>query len=476
MDLEPSATVAALAAVPEAERIEAVRRLTWPAARELAARWGDWAHDGQLPPQEEGWRIWLLMAGRGFGKTRAGSEYVSACARADGKLRIALVGATMDDVRKVMIEGPSGLLAVAREGEAPRWTPHLGELVFPSGAIGFAYSGANPERLRGPEHHLAWCDELAKWAYTEKSWANLMLGLRSGEQPRALVTTTPRPIALLKQMVGGLATAVSRGSTFDNLNLTPAYVADVTERYAGTRFGRQELDGELIEEVEGSLWPRALIEESRVSLLPGTGRGTMRSMVEGAHGRSGGEAGPLHRSSSGPPPRSGEEFKRVVVGVDPPAGVGGDACGIVVCGLGPDGIGYVLADSSVEGLRPEGWAAAVAHSAETWGADRVVAEGNQGGAMVESVLSSVESRLAVRIVHARRGKSARAEPVASLFERKRAKFAGAFPDLEDQLAGMTITGGYEGPGKSPDRADAMVWALTELMLGPARGEPRVRRL
>jgi phage terminase large subunit-like protein len=164
------------------------------------------------------------------------------------------------------------------------------------------------------------------------------------------------------------------------------------------------------------------------------------------------------------------------VGVDPPASSGGDACGIVVCALGEDGIGYVLADASVAGLRPEGWAAAVAHAAETWGADRVVAEGNQGGQMVESVLRSVESRLPVRIVHARRGKSARAEPVAGLFERGRAKFAGAFPDLEDQLAGMTIAGDYEGPGRSPDRADAMVWALTELMLGPARGEPRIRRL
>jgi phage terminase large subunit-like protein len=205
MDFEPSPVVAALAERPEPERIEAVRRLSWPAARELLARWGEWAHDGQRPPGEDDWRVWLLMAGRGFGKTRAGAEYVGACARADGKLRIALVGATIDDVRKVMIEGPSGLLAVAREGEELRWTPHLGELTFPSGATAFSYSGANPERLRGPEHHLAWCDELAKWAYTEKSWRNLMLGLRLGERPRALVTTTPRPLPLLRKL------AVERG-------------------------------------------------------------------------------------------------------------------------------------------------------------------------------------------------------------------------------------------------------------------------
>ncbi|MEA2999155.1 MAG: hypothetical protein QOK17_988 [Sphingomonadales bacterium] len=476
-DFRPSAAVAALAALPEPERIEAVRRLGWPAARELLARWSEWAHEGQRPPEGDDWRVWLLMAGRGFGKTRAGSEYVSACARADGRLRIALAGATMDDVRKVMIEGESGLLAVAREGEALRWTPHLGELLFPSGAIAFAYSGANPERLRGPEHHLAWCDELAKWAYAEASWTNLMLGLRLGERPRVLVTTTPRPIPLLTRLIEEAGTRLSRGRTRDNLNLPPAFVASVTDLYGGTRLGRQELDGELIEEVEGSLWPRALIEACRVPvLLPGTGRGPSRRLVEGAQLSSGEEAGPLHRSSSGPPPRSGEELRRLVVGVDPPVSAGGDACGIVVCALGEDGCGYVLADASVAGLRPEGWAAAVAHAAATWGADRVVAEGNQGGLMVESVLRSVESRLPVRIVHARRGKSARAEPVASLFERRRAKFAGAFPELEDQLAGMTIAGGYEGPGRSPDRADAMVWALTELMLGPVRGEPRVRRL
>jgi phage terminase large subunit-like protein len=480
MDFRPSAAVASLAALPEPERIEAVRRLSWPAARELLARWSEWAHEGQRPPRGEDWRVWLLMAGRGFGKTRAGSEYVSACARADGRLRIALAGATMDDVRKVMVEGESGLLAVAREGEALRWTPHLGELVFPSGAIAFAYSGANPERLRGPEHHLAWCDELAKWAYAEASWTNLMLGLRLGERPRVLVTTTPRPIPLLRRLIEEAATRLSRGRTRDNLNLPPAFVASVTDLYGGTRLGRQELDGELIEEVEGSLWPRALIEACRVrSPLPareGQGVGASRRRVLVAEASDPASSRADRYPPPSPPFEGGGPLKRVVVGVDPPASTGGDACGIVVCALGEDGCGYVLADASVAGFRPEGWAAAVAHAAATWGADRVVAEGNQGGQMVESVLMSVESRLPVRIVHARRGKSARAEPVASLFERGRAKFAGAFPELEDQLAGMTIAGGYEGPGRSPDRADAMVWALTELMLGPVRGEPRVRRL
>jgi phage terminase large subunit-like protein len=242
--------------------------------------------------------------------------------------------------------------------------------------------------------------------------------------------------------------------------LAAGFVDYVTGLYGGTRLGRQELDGELIEDVEGSLWPRALIEKSRVQ-----NRDSMHF-------------------SKGPQERQGPSsenvccpcFTRVVVGVDPPASVGGDACGIVVCGLGEDGIGYVLADASVAGLRPDGWARAVARAAEAWEADRVVAEGNQGGAMVESVLRSAEIALPVRMVHARHGKSARAEPVAGLFEHGRAKFAGAFPELEDELAGLTIGGGYEGPGRSPDRADAMVWAMTELMLGKRRAEPRVRCL
>ncbi|MEA3049999.1 MAG: hypothetical protein QOG84_1835 [Sphingomonadales bacterium] len=438
----------------------------------------DWAARGrpaQLEPEGD-WRVWLIQGGRGYGKTLAGAQWVHERAEAPGR-RIALVGPTEDEARAVMVEGPSGLLATADDGERPEWEPSLGRLTWPGGTMAFLYSAANPEALRGPEHDFAWCDEIAKWPRGEAAWDNLILGLRRGEAPRVLATTTPRPVPLMRRLADRdgnprPGVVVSRGRTTDNLMLAPAFLDNVNDLYGGTRLGRQELDGELIEEVEGSLWPREMIERCRI-ILPelGSGRGTAT--------RSGAVEGqPLRQPSGLPLPRGklGEDWRRVVVGVDPPASSGGDACGIVVCGLGADGIGYVLADASVAGLRPEGWAAAVAHAAATWGADRVVAEGNQGGQMVESVLRSVESRLPVRIVHARRGKSARAEPVAGLFERRRAKFAGAFPDLEDQLAGMTIAGGYEGPGRSPDRADAMVWALTELMLGPARGEPRIRRL
>jgi len=462
-----------------AERHFVLAGLTTDEREALASGWEGCGRPAQQPPDHPGWRVWLILGGRGFGKTLAGAQWVHGLAEAPGR-RIAIVGPTDEEARAVMVEGPSGLLATAREDERPEWEPSLGRLTWRSGTSAHLYSAANPEALRGPEHDFAWCDEIAKWPRGEAAWDNLILGLRRGERPRVLATTTPRPVPLMRRLVGPDGegrdgVTVTRGRTSDNIALAPAFVANVTDLYGGTRLGRQELDGELIEEVEGSLWPRALIEASRV-VLPGTGRGTAGTAVEGGERSEHGDAGPLHQASPGPPPRSGEEFRRVVVGVDPPAGIGGDACGIVVCALDADGIGYVLADASVAGLRPEGWAAAVARAAETWGADRVIAEGNQGGAMVESVLRSVESRLPVRIVHARRGKSARAEPVAGLFERRRAKFAGAFPDLEDQLAGMTIAGGYEGPGRSPDRADAMVWALTELMLGPARGEPRVRRL
>jgi len=444
-----------IAVLPAGERRALFSRRSEQWFEELVGSWCAWARPGQIPP-EGGWRVWLLMAGRGYGKTRAGAEWVHHLAEEED-LRIALVGPTEEEVRKVMIEGASGLLACARDRERPEWEPSKGVLTWPSGSRAFVYSGANPESLRGPEHDHAWCDEIAKWAQPEAAWDNLMFGLRRGRYPRVLATTTPRPIRLVRRLLPRDDVDVTRGRTADNVLLAESFVDYVTGLYGGTRLGRQELEGELIEDVEGALWPRDLIEASR-------------------------QNDALPRDS----------LRRVVIGVDPPAGVGGpstgsgqgsstgsgqsSACGIVVVGLGEDGIGYVLADASVAGLRPEGWARSVARAAETWGADRVIAEGNQGGAMVESVLRSAEINLPVRIVHARHGKSARAEPVAGLFENGRAKFVGAFPELEDELAGLTIAGGYEGPGRSPDRADAMVWALTELMLGKRRIEPRVRML
>jgi len=447
--------IALLQALPEAEKaarfspFERIAMMPFPARlrfvqgmprhlrEEFLLGWGAAARDAQLSPDGE-WRVWLAMAGRGFGKTRAGAEWLLDVAEGPGR-RIALVGATGEEARAVMVEGPSGLLACAEGGVRPEWEPSLGRLTWPNGTTGWIYSAANPEALRGPEHDFAWCDEVGKWTAGEAAWDNLMFGLRRGERPQVLATTTPRATPLMRRIAALPQLVRTHGRTADNLALARSVVGHFTSLYGGTRLGRQELDGELIEDVEGSLWPRDLIEASR-------------------HG------GALPR----------ESLRRVVIGVDPPASAGGDACGIVVCGIDSEGIGHVLADATVQGLRPEGWARAVVRAAEAWDADRVVVETNQGGDMVESVLRSVDCRLPVRTARASKGKSARAEPVAAFFERGKAKFAGTFPALEDELAGMTIDGRYEGPGRSPDRADAMVWALTELLR--ERVLPRVRML
>jgi phage terminase large subunit-like protein len=329
-----------------------------------------------------------------------------------------------------MIEGPSGLIAIARDGERVHWRPSVGEVEFASGAKGFVYSAEAPERLRGPEHHAAWCDELAKWRHGETVWDNLVLGLRGGDDQRILVTTTPRPTRLMRRVMALAGTVETRGRTRDNPHLPARFIAAMEAEYGGTRLGRQELDGELIEEIAGALWTRAMIEACR-----------------------------------GRKPRG---VVRVVVGVDPPASAGGDACGIVAVALDAADVGHVIADASVAGLSPEGWARAVATCAAKHGADKVVAEKNQGGDMVKSVLRAADIAMPVKLVHASRGKVARAEPVAALYEAGRVKHAGRFPALEDELCGLSAGGGYEGPGRSPDRADALVWALTELMLGRPR--------
>jgi phage terminase large subunit-like protein len=412
-----------------------LRALTAPQLREFNERWWQWAHPGQRQPEGD-WRIWLIRAGRGFGKTRAGAEWVSEVARSHRDGRIALVGATLEDARRVMIEGPSGLLAVARADEKLVWRSAAGELRFASGALATIYSAEAPEKLRGPQHGFAWCDELAKWRTGpgDLAWDNLVMGLREGDAPRTVVTTTPRPVKLMRRVRGLPGCRETLGRTRDNPHLPTSFVAAMLADYAGTRLGRQELDGEMIEEVEGALWTRTLVERARVCAAP--------------------------------------ELMRVVVGVDPPAGVGGDACGIVAVGLGRDLRGYVLEDASVEGASPEGWARAVAACAARHGADRVIAEKNQGGAMVESVLRGADTGLPVKLVHASRGKSARAEPVALLYEAGKARHAGVFAALEDELCGLQLGGGYQGPGRSPDRADALVWAMTELMLGK-RGAARI---
>jgi phage terminase large subunit-like protein len=430
-------TIALAQATPRVKR-RIINRMTYQDMLDTDAEIERWVHEGQMEPPGDGWRTWLMMAGRGFGKTRAGAEWVEKIARSRPGVRIALVGATIDEARRVMVEGVSGVLSVARRRRhRVKWEPSIGRLTWPNGSQAQLFSGDNPDGLRGPEHDFAWADELAKWGDPEGAWMNLQMGLRRGSRPRSLVTTTPRPIELLKRLREQKWTVTTTGRTDENVNLSEGFVEMMIATYGGTRIGRQELDGELVEEIEGSLWPRELMEKARVSA-------------------------PV--------------CERIIVGVDPPAGVGAgcDACGIVVCGRRGNDL-YVIADETVEGLTPEGWANRVAAAAARWGASVVVAEANNGGAMVESVLKAADCPVKVKLVHAAKGKVARAEPVALRFEAGRAFLAGSFPRLEDQMAGMVAGGDYQGPGRSPDRADAMVWAMTEL--GETRsGLPRVRRL
>lgn len=424
-----------LLGLDKCERALVLSHLSQEEQDELRWHWALWARPEQLAPPGD-WRVWLVCAGRGFGKTRAGAEWVRIVARRHPEARIALLGASLAEVRAVMVEGESGLLACTPPHRLPLFEPSLRRISWPNGAQAFLYSAAEPESLRGPQHSHAWCDEIGKWDGSSQratqSWDNLALGLRLGDDPRILATTTPRAVPLIQRLIKGEAsgeTAITRGSTYDNAaNLPSRFVRDMHRNFSGTTMGRQELDGEMLTEVEGALWSRAQLEQCRA-------------------------------------PLSGTKLARVVIGVDPPASANGDACGIVVAALGEDGIGRVLADASVEKASPERWARAVAQASAEWDADRIVAEANQGGAMVESVLHAANHALPVRLVHASRGKTARAEPVAALYEAGRVRHAGMFAQLEDELCGFMAGGSYQGPGRSPDRADALVWALTELMLG-----------
>ncbi len=431
--------LAYLLSLERLERLQELSQLSGNQRRELMYHWRLWARAEQVAPVGD-WRIWLILAGRGFGKTRAGAEWVREIAEADSNAHIALVAGTLGEARSIMVEGESGLIAVCPPGRSPKFAPSLRRLIWPNGAQATLYSAGEPESLRGPQHSHAWCDELAKWDNSNGqaigSWDNLLLGMRRGEQPRMLATTTPRASALLQRLIAADGVAITRGKTEDNADHLPnRFIRDIRREYGQSLLARQELDGELIADIEGALWTRTLLEDCR----------------EGA--------------ASSPPART-------VIGVDPPASAAGDACGIVVCALGEDGLARVLADCSVAKASPERWARATAQAARIWQADRVVAEANQGGAMVESVLRAADISLPVKLVHASRGKAARAEPVAALYSAGRVRHAGMFPALEDELCGLIAGGGYQGPGRSPDRADAAVWALTELML-KRRAQPRV---
>ncbi|MBO0661825.1 DNA-packaging protein [Jiella sp. CQZ9-1] len=403
--------------------------------------WLALARPAQLPVPGR-WRQWLIVGGRGSGKTRAGAEWVSAMAAGEPPfaetpaMRIGLVAETLADAREVMIDGESGLLSVTGY-RRPVFEVSRRRLVFASGAVAQIFSSEDPDALRGYQFDLAWGDELAKWVHGEASFDNLQLALRLGRDPRAIFTTTPRPIPLLKRLMADPSTVTTHMRTVDNAgNLAPGFFAAMTERYGGTRLGRQELDGEILALREDALFDLARIERERCAVP--------------------------------------ENLGRIVVAVDPPASAHqrSDACGIVAAGRGPDGTIYILADHSRRRAKPHEWARAAIGLYRQWQADRIVAEVNQGGDMVEAVIRAVEPDTPFQAVRASRGKWLRAEPVAALYERGRVRHAGRFPELEDEMADFGPDG-LSG-GRSPDRLDALVWAVNALA-GDGSG-PRIREL
>ncbi len=448
MTQETASLAESLASLPACQSETLIRELSKAEAAALEYDWRFWARPKQLPPPGGGgdWTTWLVLAGRGFGKTRCGAEWVRAAVCGPSPLargasrRVALVAETAADARDVMVEGASGLLAVHPRAFRPLYEPSKRRLTWPNGARATLYNAVEPDQLRGPQHDLAWCDELAKWRHAEATWDQLQFGLRAGARPRQCVTTTPRPIRTLKTIIEDPDTVITRGASSENLaNLAPAFIKRILKRYEGTRLGRQELDGEILEDLPGALWSRARIEELRVARAP--------------------------------------ELVRVVVAVDPAAGssAASDETGIVVAGLGADAHGYVLDDRSLRGS-PDAWGRAVVTAYHRWRADRVVGEVNHGGEMVEHVIRTVDPAAAYKAVRASRGKVRRAEPVAALDEQGRVHHVGAFPELEDQMCAFTADFERAGAGFSPDRVDARVWALSELMLAETPGEPRLRAL
>ena len=374
--------------------------------------------------------MWLLLAGRGFGKTRSGAEWTRQQVEYGRARRIALVAPTAADLRDVMIEGETGVLAMSNPGFRPEYHRSLRRLAWPNGTVAIGFSAEEPNRLRGPQHDAAWCDELAAWRHPE-AWDNLLMGLRLGHDPRVVATTTPKPTRLIRELVRDPHCVVTRGSTRENIKHLPAaYLSSIIKRYEGTRLGRQELEAELLEDTPGALWTREQLEAARVSERP--------------------------------------VLRRIVVAIDPAVSArpGADETGLIVAGLGADGLGYVLKDAS-DRYRAEDWARRAVALYQRFQADRVIGEVNNGGDLVESVLRAVDRSVSYKAVRASRGKAVRAEPVAALYEQGRVKHHGAFPALEDQMCRFTADIDRAGAGESPDRVDALVWALTELMIEPS---------
>jgi phage terminase large subunit-like protein len=426
-----------------ANRKAALLALSGSEVHRLTASWLGKAHKAQLPPETDDWRTWLFLGGRGAGKTRAGAQWLGA--RAMAGQRLALVGPTLHDVREVMVEGPSGLIATADPDNRPTYEVSRRRLRYPSGAVAFAFSAEDPDSLRGPQFHHAWADEFCAWPQAGTVLAQLRLGLRLGPRPQLVITSTPKPARALRLLMAEPDLTVSRAPTEENANnLSPAFLHGLQRLYGGTRLAAQELDGIVVEADGQALW-RA------------------------------GDFPPLRS----PPP---DRLDRIVLAVDPTASAGGDACGLVVAGRLGDRA-HVLADRTVRGLSPLGWAKRAAETAEAFGVDLVVAEANQGGEMVSTLLRLADCPAPVKLVRASVSKRLRAEPVAALYEQGRVRHAPGLGALEEELMALGAADSDGAPTRdrsgadssSPDRADALVWALTELLLEHGPG-PRVARL
>lgn len=404
----------------------------------LTADWALKCLSHQAPPPGDDWDIWLLLGGRGCGKTRAGAEWVRKRVHTGAAKRIALVAPTYNDAREVMLEGESGLLNIGIPSERPAYIASRRRLEWKNGAVGQIFSAEDPDGLRGPQFDCAWADEFCAWSYPENTLSNLRLCLRLGETPQIMMTTTPKPIEALRALMAAPGVVVTRAQTADNrANLAPGFIRAMEAAYGGSRIGRQELRGELLLDTPGALWTRAQMDAVQIETIP-----------------------PL---------------SRIIVAVDPPvtSGPKADACGIIVAGLTQDNRrAVILHDATVQGETPRGWAKAVIKACEGWEADYILAEVNQGGEMVQTILASEDAGVPVRSVRAHVSKARRAQPVAVLYEQGRVKHAGRFAMLEDELCRL---GADEASGKSPDRADALVWAITDLLLS-RRGNPAVRQI
>lgn len=412
-----------------------MRKLSPETQASLRWLWEFWARPDQLEPEGD-WSTWLILAGRGWGKTRVGAETIRSWVCGDTPLakgkcsRIALVAETAADAKDVMVEGESGLLAVHPSDFRPTYYRSLRKIEWPNGAVAHLYNATEPDQLRGPQHDGAWCDELAKWRYVQDSWDQLQFGLRLGEHPRQIITTTPRPLPILRKLLVDPTCVVTRGSTFDNSdNLAENTLRQLQESYGNTRLGRQELEGEILDDIPGALWTRASIDDYRLTEAP--------------------------------------DLERLFVAVDPAtsSNEGSDENGIVVVGMARDkdgyAKGYVLEDGSLKGT-PEEWARKAVHLYRKYSADKIIAEKNQGGEMVSSIIRSVDRKVPVKLVHASRGKVVRAEPISALYEQGRVHHVGRFDKLEDQMCMFSQDNLRDGNMGSPDRVDALVWGLTEL--------------